>query len=200
VRRAIVGPSERVLVWRLKRGDRQACRELIRRHHEGVYGYLRRLGADASLAEDLTQETYARAWSRIETIREAASLRAWLLTIARNQFFQWARVKRPETGPLEELPDRAADDPGAEAAIVIAERDLALRRAVARLEPDLEEAVALHYFQDLSFSEIATVLEVPAGTVKSRIHRALRCLRVLLERGEESDEERRTRKAVAGPA
>jgi RNA polymerase sigma-70 factor (ECF subfamily) len=195
-----VGPSEHFLVWRLKRGDRDACRELIRRHHEGVYGYLRRLGADPSLAEDLTQETYARAWSRIATIREAASLRAWLLTMARNEFLQWKRVKRPETGPLGGLPDRAAAGPGVEAAYAIVERDLALRRAVARLEPDLEEAVALHYFQDLSFREVATVLDVPAGTVKSRVNRALLCLRVLLEKGEANDEERRDRKAVAGPA
>ncbi len=196
----IVGPSERFLVWRLKRGDREACHELIRRHHGGVFGYLRRLGADAALAEDLTQETYARAWSRIGTLREAASLRAWLLTIARNEFFQWARARRPEEAPSQPPPDRAADDPVAEAALVRSERDLALRRAVARLEPDLGEAVALHYFQDLSFREAASVLGVPAGTVKSRIHRALERLRALLERGEESDEERRTRKAAAGPA
>lgn len=195
-----MGPSDRFLVWRLQRGDRQACRELIRRHHEGVYGYLRRLGADVSLAEDLTQETYARAWSRIGALRESASLRSWLLTIARNEFFQWMRVKRPEIGPYAPVPDRAADDPGAEEALALSERDLALRRAVARLEPDLEEAVALHYFQDLSFAEVATVLGVPAGTVKSRIHRALGCLRALLEKGEENDDERRARKAIAGLA
>ncbi len=195
-----MGPSDRFLVWRLKRGDRQACRELIGRHHEGVYGYLRRLGADSALAEDLTQETYARAWSRIGTLREATSLRAWLLTIARNEFFQWTRARRPEAALPGPLPDRAADDPGVEAVLVLEERDVALRRAVARLEPDLEEAVALHYFQDLSLAEAATILGVPPGTVKSRVHRALGRLRALLERGEESDEERRTRKAAAGPA
>jgi RNA polymerase sigma-70 factor (ECF subfamily) len=94
-----VGPSEHVLVWRLRRGDRDACRELIRVHHAAVYGYLRRLGADASRAEDLTQDTYLRAWRSIESIRRAASLRSWLLTIARNEFFQRMRVGRIERRP-----------------------------------------------------------------------------------------------------
>jgi DNA-directed RNA polymerase specialized sigma24 family protein len=53
-----VGLSERFLVRRLRRGEREAYRELVRRYHHGVYGYLRRLGADPSLSEDLTQETY----------------------------------------------------------------------------------------------------------------------------------------------
>ena len=88
-----MGLSERNLVRRLRKGDREACRELIRRHHQGVYGYLRRLGAQPSRAEDLTQETYAKAWRRIETLRDAASLRSWLLTIARNEFFQRLRVR-----------------------------------------------------------------------------------------------------------
>ncbi len=67
-------PGERLLVWRLKRSDRDACSELIHRHHRSVYGYLRRLGADTHLAEDLTQETYAKAWANVAGLREAASL------------------------------------------------------------------------------------------------------------------------------
>ena len=104
--------SERILVWRLKRGDREACRELIARHHAGVYGYLRHLGADHHRAEDLTQETYARAWRDIGALREAASLRSWLLTIARNEFLQEVRAGRPEVTALEEVPDRPTPERG----------------------------------------------------------------------------------------
>jgi RNA polymerase sigma factor (sigma-70 family) len=193
-----VGLGEHLLVRRLKRGDPQACAELIRRHHHGVYGYLRRLGADAHLAEDLTQETYAQAWSQIGTLRQAASLRSWLLTIARNRYFRWGRARRPEMLAAE-LPDRVDEAPSAEEAVARVERDGKLRAAVARLEPSLQEAVSLHYFQHLSLREVGAVLGVPAGTAKSRIHRALGCLRSLLD-GEEGHghEERTSRAAVAG--
>lgn len=198
VKEAIVGLGEGYLVRRLSRGDREACRELIARHHAGVYGYLRRLGADASLAEDLTQETYARAWRRIDSVRKAASLRSWLLTIARNQFLQQRRVGRVPVTPLDELPERAdASDHGAESALSEAERDLAVRRAVDRLEPELQETVALHYFQELSLKEVGAVLSIPTGTVKSRINRALGRLRALLERREADDAGTRAEEALA---
>jgi RNA polymerase sigma-70 factor (ECF subfamily) len=193
-----VGPSERYLVWRLRRGDREACGELIRRHHSQVYGYLRRLGADPGLAEDLTQETYARAWQGIRTLRKAASLRSWLLTIARNELFQQMREGRPETTALADLPERTDDAPGAEITLVRDERDRMVRRAVARLEPTLCEAIALHYFQGLSFREAGAVIGIPAGTVKSRVHRALGCLRALLEQQEADHEPERAAKASAG--
>lgn len=193
-----MGPSEHLLVRRLRRGDREACRELIRRHHSQVYGYLRRLGADSGLAEDLTQETYARAWQAIRKLRKAASLRSWLLTIARNEYFQWRRTGRPDTTALENLPERTDETPGAEIALVRDERDRWVRRAVARLDPTLRETVALHYFQGLSFRETGAVIGIPAGTVKSRVHRALGCLHALLEQQEAEHEPERAAKASAG--
>jgi RNA polymerase sigma factor (sigma-70 family) len=173
--------GERYLVWRLRAGDPNACRELIRRHHRVVFGHLRRLGADEALAEDLTQETYATAWRRIGDLRKTASLRSWLLTIARNEFLQFVRRRDPTVTGLDALPERASEEPGAEAAASLAERDRNLQRAVARLEPQLQQTVGLHYFQDLSLREVAEVLGVPRGTVKSRLNRALEALRGLLE-------------------
>jgi DNA-directed RNA polymerase specialized sigma24 family protein len=163
MKEAIVGLSEHILVWRLRRGDREACRELVRRHHQGVYGYLRRLGAEEAL----------------------------------NEFLQWVRVERPEVRPLDEAPEEADDGPGVERRLELSERDRVLRRAVARLQPDLQETIALHYFQDLSFREVAAVLDVPPGTVKSRLNRALRSLRALLESTEADHERPRAEKAFA---
>ncbi len=172
-----MGPSERFLVWRLRRHDREACRDLIRRHHARVYGYLRRLGADGSMAEDLTQETYTRAWTRIETLREAASLRSWLLAIARNEFLQRARVKRPKEIGLEAAASVAAPGAAADDVLARAEREELLHRAVGRLDGTLREAIVLHYFQDLSLREVGMVVGVPPGTIKSRLNRALQELR-----------------------
>ena len=192
-----MGPSEHLLVWRLRRGDRDACRELIRIHHAAVYGYLRRLGADASWAEDLTQETYMRAWRSIESLRRAASLRSWLLTIARNEFFQRMRAGRIETVGLEQATEGVSGDPRADDVVALSERDGAVRDAVRQLEPELQEAIALHYFQDQSFRELAEVLGVPPGTAKSRVHRALFCLRALLGKEAADHERQRTDEALA---
>ena len=192
-----MGLSEHFLVWRLRQGDPEACRELVRRHHRGVYGYLRRLGADASQAEDLTQETYAKAWLRIGTLRRTASLRSWLLTIARNEFLQWVRVERPEVVASDELAECPGDHPGADGELLRSERQRELRRAVAALEPKLQETVALHYLQGLSLREVGAVMGIPAGTVKSRVNRALGHLRELLGTKEAEHGTERVGKALA---
>jgi len=192
-----VGLSEHFLVWRLRQGDPEACRELVRRHHRGVYGYLRRLGADAAQAEDLTQETYAKAWLRIGTLRRTASLRSWLLTIARNEFLQWVRVDRPEVAMGDDLVQLPGQGPGADGELLQFESEVELRRAVVALEPALQETVALHYFQGLSLREVGAVMGVPAGTVKSRVNRALGRLRERLETKEAKHGTERAGKALA---
>jgi RNA polymerase sigma-70 factor (ECF subfamily) len=162
-----------------------------------VYGYLRRLGADAAQAEDLTQETYTKAWLRIGKLRRTASLRSWLLTIARNEFLQWVRVARLEVVASDELADRPGDHPGADGELLHSERRRELRRAVAALEPGLQETVALHYFQGLSLREVGAVMGIPAGTVKSRVNRALGHLRELLVTKEAEHGTERVGKALA---
>jgi RNA polymerase sigma-70 factor (ECF subfamily) len=190
--------ADRILVWRLRRRDRDACRELIERHHHRVYGYLRRLGAEPALAEDLTQECYTRAWQRIDSLREAASLRSWLLTIARNELLQHARGRAPEPLALDAAADLPVLRPSPEDEASAAQRDGRLHQAVHRLEPDLREAIVLHYFQDLSFREVGAVLGLPAGTAKSRVNRALERLRALLREKGEDHGEGRSGTAAAG--
>jgi RNA polymerase sigma-70 factor, ECF subfamily len=193
-----VGIGARFLVWRLKRGDREAYTALIDRHHAGVYGYLRRLGADAHRAQDLTQETYLKAWQRIGSLRASTSLRSWLLTIARNEFLQWVRAEHPPVMVTGEVPDAADEGPDATLRLDRTRRGDAVREAVARLDPDLRETVALHYFQDLSLREVGEVMGVPVGTCKSRIHRALDELRALLESTEADHGREGAQKATAG--
>ncbi|MFQ5720534.1 MAG: RNA polymerase sigma factor [Acidobacteriota bacterium] len=195
-----MGLSERHLVRRLRRGEREACRELIARHHRDVYGFLRHLGAVPDLAEDLTQETYGKAWRHITTLRQSTSLRSWLLAIARNEFLQWVRGDHPERESTGILPDREDITPDPQAVALRSERRRVLRRAVHQLQPELRETVALHYFHDLSLRECGRLLGLPAGTVKSRLHRALECLRALLERKEADHASRRTGKALAHDA
>ena len=190
--------QERWLIWRLRSGDREASRELIRIHHQAVFSYLRRLCSDAALAEDLTQETYARAWSAVGGLRRVESLRAWLLTIARNQFLQLVRKRGAQETPIDDAPDPADPAPSALAAAADAQRDARLHDAVDRLEPGLRETVALHYFQELSLREVGSVLGLPTGTVKSRLNRALDSLRRVLDQQEANHERPTAQKETAG--
>lgn len=167
-----MGLSDQWLVSRLRRGDEEAYRELVRRFHAGVYGYLRQMGADSPLAEDLTQETYARAWQRIDTLRRPASLRSWLFTIARNEYLQVWRRKRPVLDGTGDPPDPPDPSPGALDLLEEGDRDARLRRMVFALETPLGEAMALHYFHGLSLRQVAAVQGIPVGTAKSRVQRS----------------------------
>ena len=190
--------GERWLKWRLQRRDSEACRELIRRHHHVVYGHLRRMGADASTAEDLTQDTYSKAWRRIDTLRGVSSLRAWLVAIARNEFLQHSRSRKPAATELDSVPEPVYRGLSPDSVVMIAERDNQLRKALHRLDPLLQETVALHYFQDLTLREVAEALEVPAGTVKSRLNRALESLREELEQEALDDRQKATGGTASG--
>jgi RNA polymerase sigma-70 factor (ECF subfamily) len=152
---------------------------LIAEHSSKVFAYLTWLGADRELAEDLTQETYAKAWRGLEDLRDIGSVRAWLLRIARNEYFQVLRRPRLELLEIDAAHEVADGSPGTLA-----------RRAVQRLEPALAEAIVLHYFQALRFRDVASLLGIPVGTVKSRVNRALADLRTLLREEEGHGEER----------
>ncbi len=190
--------QESWLIWRLRNGDREASRELIRIHHQAVYSYLRRLCSDAALAEDLTQETYSRAWSAVDGLRRVESLRAWLLTIARNQFLQLVRRRRAQETPIDDAPEPVDPAPSALATAADVQRDARLHNAVDRLESGLRETVALHYFQELSLREVGSVLGLPTGTVKSRLNRALESLRRVLDQQEANHERPTAQKETAG--
>jgi RNA polymerase sigma-70 factor (ECF subfamily) len=189
--------GDRYLVWRLRRNDRAACRELIDRHHAVVFGYLRGLGAQQALAEDLTQETFLQAWRSIDRLREASSLRSWLIAIARNEFLQVVRVKAVPVIDLDDTSEVVDPSGGTDTRFEQHERDRKTRHAVQQLDITLRETIALHYFEGLSLREIATITGVPAGTAKSRLNRALECLRELLEQ-ENEHVERTSGDALAG--
>jgi RNA polymerase sigma-70 factor (ECF subfamily) len=190
--------QDRWLIWRLRQGDRKAAGELIRAHHHAVYGYLRRLCRNEALAEDLTQQTYVRAWSGVGTLRRVGSLRAWLMTIARNEFFQLVRKRKLQESLIDDTPDPVDPAPDALANAADAQRDARLHQAVDRLDSGLRETLALHYFQELTLREVGAVLGLPVGTVKSRLNRALESLRRELGPQESNHERSTVEKQIAG--
>jgi RNA polymerase sigma-70 factor (ECF subfamily) len=143
----------------------------------GLLGYLRRWCRDAQAAEDLFHETFLQAARHPARVAAAASPRAWLFAVARNVAAAAARRRRA-TLPLPEdvmAPPAANDDPRLEAA----------RRALADLPPAQREPLELRLRAGLTYEEIAHVLAIPVGTVRSRLHYALEQLRETLRRAAE---------------
>ncbi|MCL2582853.1 MAG: sigma-70 family RNA polymerase sigma factor [Streptosporangiales bacterium] len=151
-----------------------------------LFGAALRLTGNHADAEDLVQETYARAFAGFRTFRPGTNLRAWLYRIQANTFnSRWrARTRRPAEVPMEEAPpavERAASARSAEDVALSALPDPALRSALNRLPDYMRTTVCLADAVGYSYAEIAETTGVPVGTVMSRLHRGRKRLRAQLE-------------------
>jgi RNA polymerase sigma-70 factor, ECF subfamily len=153
---------------------------------DGLYGYAMVLSRDRTEAEDLVQETCVRAIQASESLRPGSNIKSWLFTILRNIWLNQIRQRR-STPKLVELeaddgPSAVAVEPSKDphaAYVAKVERDL-VREAIQKLPEEFREIILLREYEDLSYQEIATILDCPAGTVMSRLGRARSKLRGLL--------------------
>ena len=168
---------DHALMRRVARGDRLAFSELVARHHVALFRLFRRLGLDAHAAEDCVQDTCLRLLRAAPSYRPAAPFRAFLRRLARNALVDWTRRRKDGALSLRDPADPAL----VERAARPTESPLDVRAAVARLSRKLRDVVQLSVFEGLSHAEVADRLDIPEGTVKSRLHHALRRLRETLE-------------------
>ena len=173
------------LIESAKRGEVAAYEELVRRYEQVAFRTAYLVCGDADEARDATQEGFMRAYGAIGSFRPGAEARPWLLRIVANA----ARNRRRAAGRRASLALRSAQDrpsDGAagspEAAVLHAERNRELLAAIDRLGDDDRRLVMLRWFAELSERELAAVLGVPPGTVKSRLSRAMHRLRVIVAR------------------
>jgi RNA polymerase sigma-70 factor (ECF subfamily) len=167
------------LVSRCLRGDEPAWEDLVRLHTRKVYALCYRFTNSGSEAQDLTQEVFLRVFRTLRTFRSAeGSFGTWLARVTRNLLIDHYRRSRQErvTDSIEDqLP--VLEEAGASASLrpdqVIAGREASeiLQATLQKLSPDLREAVILRDLQEMEYREIADVLDIPEGTVKSRINR-----------------------------
>lgn len=170
--------DELKLIAMAQRGDRGAFNELVRRHREGVINVVYRLCADANLAEDAAQEAFIRAWRGLASYRPRSAFRNWLYRIATNITLDVLRRER-ETVDIEQL-SLAASDSGPEATLVGRERGEQVQRAVLSLPPASRAVLVLREYEGLSYREVAEALDIPIGTVMSRLNYARTRLREAL--------------------
>ena len=174
---------DRALVDAAAGGNREAFDELVRRHQGAMITLARVLTAGRGEAEDLAQEVFVRAWRSLRSFRGDSTFRTWLHRVAINVI----RTSQTRQGRLARLfVARAADqdprDPasGEEPVDATLARRQVIDRALAALPEELRVAVMLRDVQGLEYKEIAAALDVPIGTVESRIFRARQKLKPLL--------------------
>lgn len=177
----ILQANERELVTRAQSGDRNAFSELVRTHAQGVLNVVYRMCGDMQVAEDAAQDTFIQAWLRLQSYRPQASLRNWLYRIAVNTAIDMLRKeKRILPGAVEDLSLKDSE-PGPETLVANSEQTEMVQEAVLAL-PDASRAVlVLREFESLSYQEIAEALDIPVGTVMSRLNYARKLLREKLE-------------------
>jgi RNA polymerase sigma-70 factor, ECF subfamily len=158
------------LVERILSGDGAAGERLVADHYPRLYRWLCHLTGSKETARDLVQQVFLNAWQALSSYRGQASLKTWLHRIAYREYTHWLRTRQ----------QHASLDDATGVIDVHSERQweaMLLREALSRLSPEHRETFLLYHVQGLSVPEVAVVLDVPTGTVKSRLFTARRRLR-----------------------
>ena len=173
--------SETEVIRSAQSGDRNAFSELVRIHARGVFNVVYRMCGDALIAEDAAQETFIRAWQNLSSYRPQTPLRNWLYRIAFNAGMDMLRKeKRILPNAIEDL-NLTDGQPSLESQVSQQERTQLVQKAILSL-PDASRAVlVLREYEDMSYQEISATLDIPVGTVMSRLNYARKLLKDKLE-------------------
>ena len=174
--------DETELVHRAKNGERNAFSELVCIHAQGVRNVIYRMCGDAQIAEDAAQETFIQAWLHLSSYRPQTSLRNWLYRIAFNAATDMLRKEqRILPNALEDL--QLSDPlPGPEAVFSQEERTTLVKKAIVSLPDACRAVLVLREYEEMSYHEIAEALDIPLGTVMSRLNYARKLLKERLGR------------------
>ena len=174
------------LLQRYAAGDEAAFQEIVRQYKDSVYAFLRRFLNDRDLVDDMFQETFLQLYASRDTFDQSKPLRPWLFTIAANKakdaLRRRQRIDSANLGSLFDSDDHSIDDvlntldydthmPYDD--LIRDETSVAVKRVIARMPAKLREILILAYFHRFSYAEIAGILGIPVGTVKSRLHTAV---------------------------
>ena len=165
-----------------RKGDREAFRALVERYQEVAFRAAYLVVRDAAAAEDVAQEGFVRAYGALSSFHEGQPFRPWLLRIVTNLALNDVRARARRQGLLARFGRLRQDpEPAPEGAVVVGEQQALLWRAINELPADDRVILYLRYFLELPEREIAAAVGKPAGTVKSRLHRAGGRLRAVID-------------------
>jgi len=177
------GKRDLILINRaLASGDPKAYNELMRLYRDPIYFMLYEKVGDQELAKDLTIEALGKAFKKLHMYTPDYTFSTWLYTVARNNCIDYLRKHKLPTISIDKMMldedgkrntfDLKSKDPNPENVMIKKQRIAILRQIVDQLKPKYRDLVKLRYFKELSYDEIATLLEIPLGTVKAQLHRS----------------------------
>src|SRR5215467_5806430 len=186
--------TDQEVVVLARAGKDAAYRELVRRYERPVFSLIYRMVRDRALAEDLAQETFIKVLNGIRSYRPEYKFSSWIFKIANNAAIDHLRRRDLDTLSLDGSPHAQTaeemqatalqlDGRGESPLDAVTSRELGsqIERAIARLRPEYRACILLRHVEGHSYEEIAQMLDLPLGTVKTYIHRARNELRVYLE-------------------
>jgi RNA polymerase sigma-70 factor (ECF subfamily) len=181
-------PTDEELIARVLAGDGSAYTTLVERHADLVYAIVSRIVLNEADAADVAQEAFVRAYHALPRFRGDSKFSSWLYRIAVNRSLtHLKRAKRraaavdPETGARDEVAaSLASGDDGPDEAVLREERRAIVRAAIAELPPNYRAVVTLFYLEERSYRDVAEILGIPMGTLKTHLHRARALLREAL--------------------
>jgi RNA polymerase sigma-70 factor, ECF subfamily len=185
--------SDHDLVARAQQGSEKAYRELLGRYQRPVFSLIYRMVRDREQAEDLAQETFVRVFNHIDRYDPAYKFSSWIFKIATNLTIDWMRRKEVATVSIDgsryaTTPDEieastitvASKDETPEELLEARELGSEIEQAIGRLRPEYRTAILLRHIEDRPYEEIALVMSLPLGTVKTYIHRGRKELQEML--------------------
>lgn len=177
--------TDQELVARARQGSETAYRELLGRYQRPVFSLVYRMVRDRELAEDLAQEAFVKVFNHIDRYDPKYKFSSWIFKIASNLTIDFLRKKEPETVSIDGSRHASTDDAVEATRITVESRDEnpeeqleskqlgeEIERAIGALRPEYRTAIVLRHVEGRAYEEIAEIMDVPLGTVKTYIHRA----------------------------
>ena len=173
--------NELLLISRARGGDREAFGALVEKYRDNVYRLAYRMCGNAYDADEAAQEAFVAAWRALPNFRGDAKFSTWLYRLTTNAAIDvMRREKRHKAVGDGEMVDLADDADSPQETVERTEQQEAVQKALAALSEEYREVLLLRYMEELDYAEIAEVLQLPSGTVKSRINRAKAALKTAL--------------------
>jgi RNA polymerase sigma-70 factor (ECF subfamily) len=175
--------SEPELLWvqQIAQGDRDAFEKLYAAYRVRLFHYLFRMVGETGLAEELTTDVMVEAWKGAAKFRGESKASTWLLGIARHKALNELRRRRPVTVEVETATAVAASTESPEESVIHDHLQKTMKQAIGELSAEHREVVELAFYHELSYQEIAAIMECPVNTVKTRMFYARRRLQELLQ-------------------
>jgi RNA polymerase sigma factor (sigma-70 family) len=169
--------QEHILISEITDGDQESYRILVDRYHKGLIIHLYNLVHDEQLAEDLAQEAFIKAYQKLSQFNTSYAFSTWLYKIADNIAYRHFKSSK-KTSSIDSVEEVLPDDrPSPQEQAELHMTQQSVRDAIQKLEPKYRQIIALYYWDNFSYDEIAQILDRPVGTVKIWLYRAKELLR-----------------------